>query len=57
MDTWTIAFIVGSIALFIGVLFGGALAGFIAYREGVDDAKRNWFIHAKCWHHHKEEFE
>ena len=57
MDTWTIAFIVGSIALFIGILFGGALAGYIAYREGVEDAKRNWFIHAKCWHHHKEEFE
>ena len=56
MDTWTIAFIVGSIALFIGILFGGALAGHIAYREVVEDTKSNRFIHAKCRHHHKEEF-
>ena len=57
MDTWTIAFMVGICALFIGILFGGTVAGYIAYREGVEDTKSNRFIHAKCWHHHKEEFE
>lgn len=52
-----IGFIVGGVAFFIGIIFGGNLFGCIAYREGVEDTKSNRFIHAKCWHHHKEEFE
>ena len=56
-DTVSISIMVGLGAFILGVIFGGHLAGYIAYKEGVEDAKYKDYIHAKCWHHHKEEFE
>lgn len=52
-----IGFIVGAAAFFIGIILGANLAGCIAYREGVEDTKKGNYIHARCWHHNKEEFE
>ena len=44
-------------AFFIGLALGSALAGYLAYREGVEDQKEHRYDHAHSWYHHKEEFE
>ena len=57
MNTESICLMVGLGAFFLGTILGGFYAGYIAYREGVEDAKDKDYMHAKFWRHHKEEFE
>lgn len=57
MNTVLLCFCVGVAAFFIGLALGSALAGYLAYREGVEDQKEHRYDHAHSWYHHKEEFE
>ena len=44
------------IGLFIGIAIGDAIGGHVAYKEGIEDERRQWYIHAHCHGYDQGEF-
>lgn len=44
------------IGIFLGMPIGNIIGGHVAYREGVEDERRKWYIHAHYHLHDESEF-
>ena len=45
------------IGLFFGLVIGDGIGGHVAYEEGIDDERRQWYIHAHFHGHDPRKFE
>lgn len=45
------------IGFFIGLAIGNGIGGHVAYEEGIEDEKSQWYIHAHCHGHDARKFE
>lgn len=45
------------IGLFVGLAIGDGIGGHVAYQEGIEDERRQWYIHAHMHGHDSRKFE
>lgn len=44
------------IGICVGLATGDAIGGHVAYKEGIEDERRHWYIHAHCHGYDEGEF-